>query len=177
MRALAVWGVCPDTGPACFSGRNCPSTCGKNWQSGHKRPARSSLQQPGPSKEPRSQPLRSEGPTAAVASLDWEGDWEDFNSSSPPSSRQDQNQPWDQGFFAPVQQSAQEKPLKINRDLLLVSRSHIFVIAQHLSLPSTRPSLCCSTGQGYHAMQHFVPAVAKKRPESRRMLKLTCDEC
>lgn len=67
-------------------------------------------------KQPRPQPCQSEGPAAAVASLDWDGDWDE---SSPPSASQDQKEPWDKGFFAPVQQSAPKKPLKINRDLLL----------------------------------------------------------
>lgn len=121
MRALAFWGVCPDTGPACFSGRSPVCTCSSIRATGHKRSTRSSLQQqPGVPKQPRPQPCQSEGPAAAVASLDWDGDWDE---SSPPSASQDQKEPWDKGFFAPVQQSAPKKPLKINRDLLLVSKT------------------------------------------------------
>ncbi|DBA72955.1 hypothetical protein WJX79_002845 [Trebouxia sp. C0005] len=117
MRALAVWGVCPDTGPACFSGRTTPAcTCATSRGAGHKRSARSSVQQPA-SKENRYQQYRPERAPAAVASLDWEGDWDEL--AAPAQSSQDQTKSWDSGFFAPVSQTASKKPLKINRDLLL----------------------------------------------------------
>lgn len=122
MRALAVWGVCPDTGPACFSGRTTPAcTCATSRGAGHKRSARSSVQQPA-SKENRYQQYRPERAPAAVASLDWEGDWDEL--AAPAQSSQDQTKSWDSGFFAPVSQTASKKPLKINRDLLLVRNAH-----------------------------------------------------
>jgi len=135
MRRLAFWGVCPDTGPACFSGRFTPAcTCGTARAAGHKRSARSSLQQPSSSNDSRYQTSRSDAAPAAVASLDWEGDWEDFDSAPPTSKSQDQSQPWDKGFFAPVPQSTQQKPLKINRDLLLVSTYRKSMFCKHHSI-------------------------------------------
>ena len=124
MRTLALWGVCPDTGPACFSGRATPGcTCNTGRATGLKRSARSSLQQPS-TKEARHQPYGSEKTPAAVASLDWEGDWDDNKVATPAESTTNQKQTWDNGFFAPVTQNASQKPLKINRDLLLVSQCH-----------------------------------------------------
>ena len=124
MRVLAYWGVCPDTGPASFSGRTTPPcACVCSRAAGHKRSARSSLQQQAPPNDSRHQPDRKDTAPAAAASFDVEGDWDDWDDSepvTPTGSSQDKNQAWDKGFFAPVSQTAQQKPLKINRDLLLV---------------------------------------------------------
>ena len=122
MRALAFWGICPETGPAGFSGRTTPvCACIRTRASGHKRAAKGNLQPPTPSNDNRYQPYRSDSAPAAVASLDWEGDWEEYGTADTSArTSQAQKQTWDNGFFAPVSQSAQNKPLKINRDLMLV---------------------------------------------------------
>jgi hypothetical protein len=142
MRALALWGVCPDTGPACFSGRTIPAcTCVTSRGAGHKRSARSSVQQPA-SNENRYQQYRPETTPAAVASLDWEGDWDEL--AAPAQSSQDQNKTWDSGFFAPVSQTASQKPLKINRDLLLVRNAQRY-LAMLSTVPDTATVFCLTS--------------------------------
>ena len=128
MRSLAFWGVCPDTGPAGFSGRALPG-CSCTPSQRHtacKQSVRSSLQQPGPPSNNTNNTYRqqiADRSQARAVSLTWPEEWQSQD-QTPDTDTQSSDQPkqsWDKGFFSPVQQqSGKKKPLKINQDLLLV---------------------------------------------------------
>ena len=126
MRSLAFWGVCSETGPAGFSGRTLP-TCDCVRPTRHtacRQSVNSSLQQPPPPSNTYRQQT-AERSQARAASLTWPEDWQghEHSSDSDAENAQQPKQSWDNGFFSPVlQQSENKKPLKINRDLLLVSK-------------------------------------------------------
>lgn len=124
MRALAFWGVCPETGPAGFSGRTL-STCDCPRVQRHtacRQSAHSSLQQPGPDSSNTYRQQTPERSQARAATLTWPEDWQEPEGSYDPEATQQPNQSWDNGFFSPVQtHTERKKPLKINQDLLLVS--------------------------------------------------------
>ena len=158
MRALALWGVCPDTGPACFSGRSAPAcSCSSTRPAGQRRLAGSSSSQTPFLPDDRHQ--RHPSDTARVkagsvdldASFDWEGDRPSFDWDGPDDSpsanfRQgpdEQAQTRDKSFFAPVEQPQQNPPLKINRDLLLVQPQLCFSTSQSAPYRSNS-SLCAA---------------------------------
>lgn len=126
MRSLAFWGVCPDTGPAGFSGRTLPG-CDCPRPQRHtacRQSVRSSLQQPGPpSNNSTYRQQNADRSQARAVSLTWSEEWQSQD-QTPDGDMQSSDQPkqsWDKGFFSPVQQqSGNKKPLKINQDLLLV---------------------------------------------------------
>ena len=123
MRSLALWSVCPDTGPASFSGRS-PLLCvsrPKKRCAICKQSVQSSLQQPGPPSDDNYRQQQAQRSQPKVASLTWPENWQDSELSADSEGTQQPTKSWDNGFFSPAQQSSRPKVLKINRDLLLVS--------------------------------------------------------
>ena len=164
MRALALWGVCPETGPACFSGRSAPACSCFSARPARQRRLSGSISRQTPflsddrhQRHPSDTARVRAGSVDLDASFDWEGerpsfDWDETDEGPSANTKQgpdEQAKTRDKSFFAPVKQSQQNQPLKINRDLLLVQPR--LCLSSSQSAPHRSNSSLCAACSSVHA--------------------------